>query len=162
MTNYFLNRRRFFSSAGGVFILPLLESLFPVMSTAAAAANDPRRYISFYFPNGTYNRSDQVTWYPPSGAISVASLPPVLTPFAAIAADLSVYKDISTSAADNLSNANGQHTGEPVAFMTCSPNMNPQISFEHMIAAKCGKAAIVFQGNTADQGDKAPDNAISF
>jgi len=162
MTNYFIHRRRFISAAGGVFTLPLLESLFPFISTAAAAANDPRRYISFYFPNGTYNRSDQVTWYPPSGTLNAATLPPALAPFAAIAGDFSVYKDIGTSAADRLSNANGQHAGEPVAFMTCSPNMTPQISFEHMIANKYGKAAIVIQGNTADQGDNAADNAISF
>jgi len=162
MSNFNLNRRKFISSSGQVFILPLLASFPGIPRVLAATASDPRRFIAFYFPNGTYNRSDQVTWYPPTGALNSANLPPALAPFASIASEMSVYKNISTKAADNLSNTHGQHPGEAVAFLTCSPNMTPKISFEHMIAEKVGKPAIVLQGNTADLGDLPADNGISF
>jgi len=162
MTNYRHNRRTFITSVGSMFTLPLLESLWPLTASAQTAANDPRRYICFYFPNGTYNRGDQATWYPPTGTLNAATLPPVLTPFAGLAGDYSIYKNIATQATDQLSNAVGQHPAAAVAFMTCSPNMNPQISFEHMLAAKVGKPALVLQGNTGDQGDSQADNGISF
>lgn len=164
MSNFRLSRRMFVSASGTVLTLPLFESLFGRRALGSLAVADvtPRRYIAFYFPNGTYNRSDQVTWYPPTGPLNASTLPPVLLPFVSVMGDWSIYKNIGTAAADTLSNQAGQHPGEAVAFLTCAPNMSPQISFEHMIAAKVGKPAVVIQGNTADQGDHQADNAISF
>ena len=164
MSNFKLTRRLFVSGAGTLLTLPWFESALENIGLGGLALADtnPRRFISFYFPNGTYNRADQVTWYPPTGPLTAGTLSPVLAPFGSVMGDLSIYRDIGTRASDNLQNQAGQHNGASVAFLTCSPNMNPNISFEHMIAAKVGKPAIVLQGNTADQGDAQADNAISF
>ncbi len=161
MTNYKINRRSFLSSSGSIFLLPLFESL---LSTRlfAQGGSDPRRYIAMYFPNGTYNRGDIPTWYPATGQLTSNNLPPALSPFGDIASQISIYKHIKTQAADNLANSYGQHVAEAVAFLTCSPNLSPSISFDHMYAKQCGKAAIVLQGNTADQGDQPQDNGISY
>ena len=157
-------RRFFVSGSGTLLTLPWFESALENIGLGGLALADtnPRRFISFYFPNGTYNRADQVTWYPPTGPLTAGTLSPVLAPFGSVMGDLSIYRDIGTRASDNLQNQAGQHNGASVAFLTCSPNMNPNISFEHMIAAKVGKTAIVLQGNTADQCDAQARREIHF
>ncbi|MBM4252151.1 MAG: DUF1552 domain-containing protein [Deltaproteobacteria bacterium] len=161
MSNFKLSRRTFISSSGTTFLLPLFPSWVANRATAQTA-RDPRRFVAFYIPNGTYNRGDTPTWYPATGVMNRNNLPPALAPFDAIVGDFSVLKHIKTTAADNLANANGQHVGEAVAFLTCGQNLGPQNSFEHQYAGKSGKAALVIQGNTADQGDRYQNNGISY
>ncbi len=161
MSNFRLNRRAFMSSSGSMFLLPFLTS-WVGNRALAQGARDPRRFLAFYMPNGTYNRGDTPTWYPATGPLTASGLPPALAPFGDIATDMSVYKHIKTAAADMLANGNGQHVGEAVAFLTCSTNLSPKISFEHQFANKIGKPALVIQGNTADQGDRYQNNGISY
>src|SRR6185503_1724513 len=87
--NYKISRRAFITSTGAVFTLPLLESMFRHNSLWAAAVADPKRYVLFYFPNGTYNRPDKPIWMTPSdGAITAGNTSPALSPFAANYADI--------------------------------------------------------------------------
>jgi hypothetical protein len=159
--SYKLDRRKFMSSAGSVFILPLLESILPG-SQAFAQALDPRRYVALYLPDGTYNRTDRPTWYQNTGLLSAGNMGETLSIFSANAGDFSVYKNIGMSASDNLSGQIGQHPGEAKTFMTMSTSSQPTTSFDQIIGAKTGKKVYLIDGNTADSGPQDGDNNISY
>jgi hypothetical protein len=108
MSNYHLSRRRFITSTGAMFVLPMLESLFA--TKASAAMNDPRRYVGIYMPNGTYNRPGRQIWYPPTGALT-SNLPEVLQPFSANLADFTVIKKMKVIGGDHASGNSGFMTG---------------------------------------------------
>jgi hypothetical protein len=147
-----INRRRLLTGAGAILALPMLESIKG--KNAFAAGADPRRFISLYMPNGTYNKKGDAPWYPKDGVMSTASLPPVLSPFSAQqVADFSVLKHIRSRVKDNAG-APGAHVGAVTTFLTeqgatdygANQCTVPGTSFDQMVANAFGKPNLVMSG----------------
>ena len=117
-----IDRRRLLTGAGCVFALPLLESFFD-KTARASGTSDPRRFVSLYMPQGTYNRKGDAVWYPATGPLTTG-LPDVLSPFASHTSDFSVLKHLGCRAL----NGNGGHGSALVTWLTQTAPMNPGAS----------------------------------
>ncbi|HEY8270252.1 MAG TPA: DUF1552 domain-containing protein [Pseudobdellovibrionaceae bacterium] len=158
MSNFKISRRKFMSSTGMIFTIPLLESLFPL---SAEAANDPRRYVIFYFPNGTYNRSDKPIWATRDGALSSSNTSLALSPFSANYGDMISINYLKNDANFGLA-INDDHARNAAAYLTCASSLSSSmISFENVLADKFGKAALVLSGGVTS-ADLPPDSYISY
>jgi hypothetical protein len=149
VSNYKISRRYFLAGSGAGFLLPLLESLMPLNKALAASANDPRRYVGIYFPNGTYNRQGDAVWYPPTGLMQSGNLPPVLQPFSANIGDFSVLKSIGNYAQNQMSGHGGHvsacishFTGEVVNDMANTSCQVKGSSFDQIVANVTGKKSL--------------------
>ena len=60
-----LSRRTLLRGAGVCVALPFLEAMLP---RKAAAQDEVKRFIAFFYPNGT----DPRLWNPPAGALTAA------------------------------------------------------------------------------------------
>jgi hypothetical protein len=160
-------RRNFLTGVGTMFVLPLFEELFERESLAQAAA-DPRRFVSFYVPNGTYNRPDNATWSAPLGALSASTnFGAALSPFAANFADFSVVNglpsDTDFRSADGY-NPNAGHyspaiylTGETLGTGGANPTLaTTSHSIDQHIADATKKDSIVLYGGNQYVSDEAP------
>lgn len=171
MSHWKINRRYFISSTGSMFLLPLLESL--VSPFARAAGNpDPRRFIGLYMSNGTYNRTNDAVWYPPTGPLN-GDLGLVLSPFAANKGDFSILKKIKMSAR-SLANqrvtaynkVGGGHVSANTTYLSgqamTDPSANyctvPGTSFDQQYAQISGKQGLVICGG----GYQGPEDRIPF
>ena len=158
MSNFKLTRRHLLTSSGAVFTLPLLEALYS--RSAQAAGGDPRRFVSVYMPNGTYNRLGDAPWYPPVGPMT-ANLPLVLAPFAANKGDFSVLAGVKCAArslADRAVEAalgkGGGHVSAVTTWLSQVVFTNPAStqcsvpgsSFDQLLAQSTQKAALVLCG----------------
>jgi hypothetical protein len=159
MSNWRIERRRFITGVGAIFTLPLLESLH-AKTAWAAADGDPRRFVSLYMPNGTYNLKGDAVWYPPVGPLG-NNLPRVLSPFAANIADFSVLMH-PDSRARNQSPV-GAHATAASTYLTqrlatdygSSQCTVPGDSFDQMVANAAKKPNLVISGGC---NSGAPDN----
>jgi hypothetical protein len=68
-----ISRRALLRGAGVAMALPLLDVMTPTRATATAAA-PVKRFIAFFYPNGT----DPPKWNPPAGQLVGTSLPECL------------------------------------------------------------------------------------
>lgn len=66
-----LSRRTLLRGAGVALSLPMLEAMMP---HHASAAETPKRFFGFFYPNGT----DPSRWQPPTGPLSPEALTPCL------------------------------------------------------------------------------------
>lgn len=180
MSNWKIDRRRFLTGAGAIFALPLLESLFPKRALSAGSS-DPRRFVSLYIPNGTYNNIGDAVWYPPAGAMTAGTLPLVLSPFGGNVGDFSVLMHPSCNAR-NTADANtytargvgGGHVSAVTTWLsqavytdpTSSQCSVPGSSFDQLLADQTGKQVLVLSGGTSTGSpDGAPfdySDAISY
>lgn len=162
MSNYKISRRTFIASTGAIFTLPLLESMFASQALAAAAA-DPRRYVMFYFPNGTYNRADKPIWATKVGKLGADNTSLALSPFANYYQDLISINFIKNDPWKSLNNGfNDEHQAAIAAYLTCADSIGSNTnSFEHVLAAKLGKPAFVLSGG-ATNADKPADRYVSY
>lgn len=149
MTQFKISRRMLLSSTGAVLMLPLLESLHRRNKALAAAANDPRRYVGIYFPNGTYNRQGDAVWYPPTGKLDQATLTPVLQPFTSYLGDFSVLKFINNDAQQQMAGKGGHvsavvthFTAEPIGDTKATTCQVQGSSFDQYVVGKTGKQAL--------------------
>lgn len=160
MSNYKISRRHFITSTGAIFTLPLLESLFPFSKAMAQAANDPRRFISIYFPNGTCNRPSNPIWWTEPGALSGGNTSLAYSPFAANYGDLLNINGLRDSSFDNR--GGDEHENAAKSFLTSDPNPGSGLSsFEQVLADRFGKAALVLSGG-ATNADLPGDKFVSY
>ncbi|MFZ5893679.1 MAG: DUF1552 domain-containing protein [Myxococcota bacterium] len=76
-----LSRRTLLRGAGACLALPLLEAMHP--ERASAQSMTPKRFIAFFYPNGT----DPRKWNPAAGALSATNLPECLKDLAGFSAE---------------------------------------------------------------------------
>lgn len=163
MSNYKISRRKFITSSGVVFTLPLLESLFPFSKALAQAANDPRRFVVFYFPNGTYNRPTKPIWATKPGDLNASNTSLALSPFANYYGEIISLNYLKNDAWGSLDKTyKDEHSSQAAAFLTCADSINSTTTtIEHAIADKVGKPAFVLSGGVTN-ADRTPDNYISY
>jgi hypothetical protein len=162
MGNYKISRRNFISSAGTVFVLPLLESLIPFSTAFAQVAADPRRWVVFYMPNGTYNRPDKPLWVPPSVApLSGSNTTDVFSPFFANYSQMTAISGLKSKA--RLNTVYGDdHEASLQAYITQQTSINSTVtSYDHLFADKLGKPALNLHGGDY-RGDLPGDVCLSF
>jgi hypothetical protein len=167
-----INRRHLLTGAGAVFLLPLLESMFS-RKARAGGTSDPRRFVSLYMPNGTYNVSDgqnnatgNATWYPTNlktGALTAASFLPqsVFAPFTSELANFSILMHPACAARDQAARVvpdGGGHVSAITTFLTQQvfTDVNsaqctvPGSSFDQLVATAAGKPNLVMHGGCND------------
>jgi hypothetical protein len=152
-----------------VFILPMFESIFRFSNSLAAAAADPRRYVLFYFPSGTYNRPNQAQapiWMTPNtGAISAANTSLALSPFAANYADITSINYLKNNSFDTQMDPlyADEHQGQAASYLTCAQAsaVGTMTSFENVLAKAFNKPAFVLSGGVTE-ADHPVDGYISY
>lgn len=157
-----LNRRQMLTAVGTTFTLPLLESLAG-KSALAAGEGGPRRFVSMYMPNGTYNVRGDAVWYPPVGPLT-RNLPRVLTPFADRIADFSVLMHPTSRA--RSSTGVGSHVSAVTTYLTQrrAADYNsaqctvPGSSFDQIVADVAKKPNLVMSGG----GNSGSPDGASF
>src|SRR5688572_5693869 len=118
--NRLLNRRTLLRGAGVALALPWLESLAPKAARAQAALR-PKRFVPIFFPNGAAER------FRPAAAGSGAAwaLSPILQPFEALKAKMTVLTGMENWSAFNPLTANPvfkvepSHGRQPQSFLRC-------------------------------------------
>jgi hypothetical protein len=164
MSNWRINRRRLITGAGAMFLLPMLESLFP--KKALAGGSDPLRFVSMYMPNGTYNVKGDAVWYPvglQTGPLTSSSFAAdsVFAPFSANLADFSVLMHPACSARDKAAQSvpdGGGHVSAITTWLsqqvftdvTSSQCTVPGSSFDQLIANTVNKPNLVMSGGCND------------
>ena len=168
MSNWKIHRRRFLTGVGTVFALPLLESIRDKTAWAAPGDGDPRRFVSMYWPNGTYNVKGDAVWYPPVGPLT-NNLPRVLSPFVANIGDFSVLMHPRSRARDTT--GVGAHVSAVTTWLTqrhandygSSQCTVPGDSFDQMIANAANKPNLVLSGGcNSGSPDAAPFNYAEY
>ena len=160
MSNFKISRRHFMTSTGAVFTLPLLESLFPFSKAMAQAASDPKRYVNFYFPNGTHNRAAKSIWWTNPGAISASNTSLAYSPFAANYGDIININRMGNLACDDISGDDHELCAK--AMLTCERFHNSNtISIDQVLADKFGKPALVLSGGVTSS-DLVGDRYVSY
>lgn len=160
-----IDRRHLLTGAGAVFLLPLLEQFFP-KKAMAAGTSDPRRFVSLYMPNGTYNVRGDAVWYPQNlttGPLSAGSFSSrsVFAPFTNEVGNFSILMHPSCSARDEAAGQvpdGGGHVSAITTWMAQQPftNVNssqctvPGSSFDQMVADAVGKQNLVMSGGCND------------
>ncbi len=157
MSNYKVSRRKFITSSGTVFTLPLLSSIMPFSKAMAQAVNDPKRYVVFYYPNGTCNRADRNIWLTNPGTLTSANANLAYHPFSANYGDLININYLVNSATDNV--GGDDHELNAKAYLTCE--RAPTTSFENMLGDRWGKAALVLSGGVTN-ADLPADKFFSY
>ncbi len=169
-----IHRRTFLTSAGVVLALPMLESLLPKRALATQPL-DPRRFVSLYMPNGTYNNHGDAVWYPPTGPLEAATLPLVLAPFASHIADFSIIKHIGCAARDKTAETEpfgGGHLGAVTTwlaqtvmtdFMSTACSV-PGSSFDQLVADANKMPLLVLSGGARSESsiDSLPFNYTDY
>jgi hypothetical protein len=160
MSNFKINRRSFITSTGAIFTLPLLESLFPLSRAMAAGANDPKRFVSFYFPSGTYNLPDKPIWAMPAGTLNSGNLSLALSPFASNASEIIGMNNLKLDVNVDLPE---DHSQQAAAYLTGAKNRTASmISFDQIIADKTGKGALSFGGGITNGESFTEQWGISY
>lgn len=131
-------RRAFVRSAGVALALPLLESLRPRGTAAAASGDVPRRLLVIYTPNGM----NMAAWTPAAGGTDFA-LSPILTPLEPVRQEVLVLSGIDNKPAET--EGFGQHAPATASFLTCtnvakSEDVNNAISMDQVAANAFGDA----------------------
>jgi hypothetical protein len=170
--SWMINRRHLLTGAGAIFALPLLESMF-TRKARASGVTDPRRFVSLYMPNGTYNVADgqnnatgSAAWYPTglkTGALAAASFQAnsVFAPFTSELANFSILMHPSCVARDTAARSvpdGGGHVSAVTTFLTqavfTDPNSSsctvPGSSFDQIVADTAGKPNLVLHGGCND------------
>ena len=161
MSSWKIDRRRLLTGAGAIFALPLLESL-ESKTAIASGDSDPRRFVSLYMPNGTYNVRGDAVWYPNAGPLT-PNLPDVLSPFGGHVADFSVLMHPGCRARDSTGQA--AHVSAVTTYLSqraatdygSSQCTVPGNSFDQMIADSTQKPLLVMSGGChTDNPDNTP------
>lgn len=165
--SWMIDRRRLLTGAGTIFLLPMLERFFPKKALAAGTA-DPRRFVSLYMPNGTYNVLGDAVWYPQGQATgpltaSMFSSRSVFAPFTSELGNFSILMHPSCAARDKAASVvpdGGGHVSAVTTFLSQAifTDVNskqctvPGDSFDQIVANTFKKPNLVLSGgcNTAN------------
>ncbi|MGE4131020.1 MAG: DUF1552 domain-containing protein [Bdellovibrionales bacterium] len=136
MSNFKLDRRKFISSTGLALMLPALEEFFP---KAYAQAAGPKRFVSFYFANGTVNTgfgpSSVPCWGSAANGVLNDDVGPAFTPFLQYKSDFSLINrwQWSREFTDHASAPLLMFAPESGPTFKRSP-VNNESTFDHMVA----------------------------
>jgi hypothetical protein len=160
-----IQRRHLLTGAGAIFLLPTLEKFFP-RKALAAGTTDPRRFVSLYMPNGTYNVHGDAVWYPQglkTGPLSASSFSSrsVFAPFTSELGNFSILMHPACSARDKAASVvpdGGGHVSAITTFLSqqvftdvnSSQCTVPGSSFDQMIADAVKKPNLVMSGGCND------------
>jgi hypothetical protein len=164
-----IHRRHLFTGAGAVFLLPLLER-FSSKKARASGNSDPRRFVSLYMSNGTYNVKGDAVWYPQNlqtGPLtaSMFSERSVFAPFTGQLGNFSIVMHPASTAALQAGlrfPETAGHSGPISTFLsqavwtdpTSAQCTVPGSSFDQMVADAVNKPNLVMSGGC---NDAAPD-----
>lgn len=168
MSNFKINRRRFISSTGTVFMLPMLEALLPGSKAWAAMTNDPKRYVGFYCPDGSYNDGGYTpVWVIKGTQITGANVCPVLSPFANLFSKAVAVGNVNNfkfwDAASSFPGVGGDdHRQAAQSYFTSATARSNQTSFEHLLASKVNKNAIVIRNEGRNAADNVAQQDVSY
>jgi hypothetical protein len=116
LTKKALPRRRFLQGAGAAVALPLLDSMTPALTQAAAA---PQRIAFIYMPNGVAMNFSGINYWTPEGEGADFEISPILKPIEAYRDRLSVISGLAHHQADaHDDGANGDHTRSVASWLT--------------------------------------------
>lgn len=123
-----IDRRTFLRGAGAILALPWLEIMTPRGARAASSATPPRRFVTFFQPNGIYPKAWDV-----KGVGREFELSPILEPLAAFREDMLVLSGI-----DSCGKGHVKLTG---AFLTGTSIENGVngVSLDQIVAQQIGK-----------------------
>lgn len=123
-----LDRRRFLRGTGAALALPWLEIMTPRNLRAAAKAVPPRRFVTFFQPNGVYPKDWNVTGQGRDFALS-----PILEPLAAFKNDMVVLSGLDSTGRGHVKLTGAFLTG------TAIENGVNGISIDQVIARQIGR-----------------------
>ena len=143
MTNTRLTRRAVLKGFGTALSLPMLESLWPATSTAAAAAGTPPLRLAFFFvPNGAH----MPDWTPAKEGAEF-DLPPTLASLANVKDQVLVLSGLAHDKANANGDGPGDHARSAASFLTGSQpyktagaNIKVGVSVDQTAAERIGQA----------------------
>lgn len=123
-----IERRTFLRGAGALLALPWLEIMTPRGAQAATRSIPPRRFVTFFQPNGVYPKAWNVT-----GESRDFALSPILEPLAAFKDEMVVLSGL-----DSVGKGHVKLTG---AFLTGTAIENGVngVSLDQVIAQRIGR-----------------------
>ncbi|HRI72652.1 MAG TPA: DUF1552 domain-containing protein [Polyangium sp.] len=137
MKRFGQSRRLFLGGAGTLLALPFLESLMP--RTARAGANDIKRIIAFYVPNGMHMAN-----FTPVEEGAQFTLPTILEPLAPFQNKINVLTGLANTPA--RPDGPGDHASGTSGFLTCRHVVKTEgagirngISMDQVAAATLGQ-----------------------
>jgi hypothetical protein len=154
-----IKRRHLITGAGAVFLLPLLEKFFP-KNARATGNSDPRRFVSLYMPNGTYNVQGDAVWYPQNletGPLTASMFTPrsVFAPFIGELGNFSILmhpgcwardKFVYTCPCGHASAVTTFLSQQVMTDQSSSQCTVPGSSFDQMVADTVNKPNLVMSG----------------
>jgi hypothetical protein len=178
MSGWKVDRRRLITGAGAIFALPLLEALHGKRALAGGAS-DPRRFVSLYMPNGTYNVKGDAVWYPQGLATgplapSMFNARSVFAPFAGELGNFSILMHPACSARDQAAKKvpdGGGHVSAVTTWLSQQPFTDatspactvPGSSFDQLVSDAVGKPNLVMHGGCNDANpDGIPFNYSDY
>jgi hypothetical protein len=109
-----ISRRTFLRGAGAAMALPMLEAM-GANRALAQNATPPRRFFSFYVPNGIH-----MPGFTPTTTGADYALTPILQPLAAHKSEILVLSGLDNYAATAQGDGPGDHARGTGCFMTCA------------------------------------------
>ena len=117
LTQKHLSRRNLLRGLGTAVALPVLDAMFPALSSAAKTANRiaPNRMVFVYVPNGI----DMRNWRPTTVGTAF-DLPKILSPLASVRDNLLVFSGLKDHNGEALGDGPGDHARAAASFLTCN------------------------------------------
>jgi hypothetical protein len=144
VTRKHVSRRTLLRGVGAAVALPVLDSMFPALSTAAAVTQklSPTRMVFVYVPNGI----DMRNWTPAADGRSFV-LPKILSPLAPVQDDILVLSGLMDHGGMALGDGPGDHARASASFLTgvhpkktAGSDISVGISVDQLAAQKIGTA----------------------
>jgi hypothetical protein len=144
VTRKHVSRRTLLRGVGAAVALPVLDSMFPALSAAAAVTQklSPTRMVFVYVPNGI----DMRNWTPAADGRSFV-LPKILSPLAPVQDDILVLSGLMDHGGMALGDGPGDHARASASFLTgvhpkktAGSDISVGISVDQLAAQKIGTA----------------------
>jgi hypothetical protein len=144
LTQKHLSRRGLLRGVGTAVALPVLDAMFPALSSAAKTAKRvaPNRMVYVYVPNGV----DMRNWRP--DAVGTAfDLPKILSPLAPVRDNVIVFSGLKDHNGEALGDGPGDHARAAASFLTgvhprktAGSDISVGISVDQVAAQRIGSA----------------------
>jgi hypothetical protein len=144
VTGKHLSRRGLLRGIGTAVALPMLDAMFPALSSAAKTARRvaPNRMVFCYVPNGV----DMRNWRP--DALGKAyNLPKILSPLAPVRDNVLVFSGLKDHNGEALGDGPGDHARAAASFLTgvhprktAGSDISVGISVDQVAAQRIGSA----------------------
>jgi hypothetical protein len=144
VTGRHLSRRGLLRGVGTAVALPVLDAMFPALSSAAKTLKraSPNRMVYVYVPNGI----DMRNWRP--AAVGQAfDLPKILSPLAPVRDNVLIFSGLKDHNGDALGDGPGDHARAAASFLTgvhprktAGSDISVGVSVDQVAAQKVGSA----------------------